>query len=137
MHYFYKTSLMTDVMATCGLKYHSSKGEWICYLKNDGVKDFAGTVTLLAYSYMGNGTATTLYHEDVNVQAGLVIHAHTTHTAHTARTHTRTHRTAHLPGYARGNGSDPPPHHHWTHARHDPLPVCFSRDYKADVHCSI
>lgn len=72
MHYFYKSSLMQDVMATCGLKYHGHD-EWVCYIKNDGVKAFAGKVTLLGYSLLGDGTPTTVLEQDVNMQPGTLL----------------------------------------------------------------
>jgi hypothetical protein len=49
VHYFYKRSLMTDVMATCG-------AEGQCYVSNHRAsRAFSGTVTLMSYDHFGDG----------------------------------------------------------------------------------
>jgi hypothetical protein len=56
LHYFYKSSLMTDVMATCGDLANSHNGTGACYLSNHrAAAPFAGTVTLTAFDHFGSG----------------------------------------------------------------------------------
>jgi hypothetical protein len=59
LHYFYKRSLMTDVMATCGSEYVSRKAPpagSLCYLSNHRAsRPFNGTVTFTAYDHFGEG----------------------------------------------------------------------------------
>ena len=58
LHYFYKSSLMKDVMATCGEHARSRNGTSACYVSNHGAGiPFTGTVPLTAYDHFGSGKA--------------------------------------------------------------------------------
>lgn len=63
VHYFYKRSLMTDVMATCG--------EEVCYLSNHRAsRPFSGTVTLTAYDHFGDGKGEIIMQENMSLPQG-------------------------------------------------------------------
>jgi beta-mannosidase len=76
LHYFYKQSLMTDVMATCGSTanphgHPTAPDENQCYLSNmRASRSFSGTVTLTSYDHFGDGTAEVLLHRQVELPAG-------------------------------------------------------------------
>ena len=56
LHYFYKQSLMTDVLSTCGDMAGSRNGTLACYISNHGAAaTFTGTVTLTSYDHFGSG----------------------------------------------------------------------------------
>ena len=70
LHYFFKRSLMTDVMATCGSRYHHP-GQSLCYLSNHRAsRPFNGTVTLTAYDHFGNGSGKVLLHQRMTLPHG-------------------------------------------------------------------
>jgi hypothetical protein len=69
IHYFYKRSLMTDVMATCGVLSKGGKPQ--CYLSNHRAsRPFAGTVTLTTYDHFGNGAGKQLLHTNMSLPQG-------------------------------------------------------------------
>ena len=71
MHYFYKNSLMTDVMATCGLLSGSINGTSSCYISNHGAGlPFKGTVTLTAYDHFGDGKGVVVAEKSVSLAEG-------------------------------------------------------------------
>ena len=76
LHYFYKASLMADVMATCGAtaNVHGSPvppAQNQCYLSNHRAsRAFNGTVTLSAYDHFGTGAATVLLHQRMALPEG-------------------------------------------------------------------
>ena len=74
LHYFYKSSLMTDVMATCGdlsSKIPNPNGTKACYISNHGAGlTFAGSVTLSAYENFGDGTAVVVVNKTVALSEG-------------------------------------------------------------------
>ena len=76
LHYFYKASLMTDVMATCGAAGDSHghlkpPNQNQCYLSNHRAsRGFNGTVTLTTYDHFGNGTAKVLLHQQMALPEG-------------------------------------------------------------------
>ena len=64
LHYFYKRSLMADVMATCG-------DAGLCYISNHRAsRAFKGTVTFTTYDHFGNGKGTVLLHKSVSLPEG-------------------------------------------------------------------
>ena len=63
LHYLYRRSIYTDVVATCG-------ADGTCYVKNDRAgKPFRGTVTLEALSF-ADGTVATVHVEQSSLAAG-------------------------------------------------------------------
>ena len=76
LHYFYKQSLMTDVMATCGVSANihgrpQAADENQCFISNHRAsRPFNGTVTLTSYSHFGDGTAKIFLHKDVALPEG-------------------------------------------------------------------
>jgi hypothetical protein len=66
LHYFYKASLMTDVMATCGATANmhgrpAAPDQNQCYLSNHRPsRAFSGTVTLTSFDHFGDGTGKVL-----------------------------------------------------------------------------
>lgn len=63
LHYLYKRSIFTDVVATCG-------GDGTCYVKNDRAgKSFRGTVTLESLAFV-DGALTTVHVERPSLAAG-------------------------------------------------------------------
>jgi len=64
LHYFFKHSLMADVMATCGSQDQ-------CWIKNDRASlPFKGTVTLTAYDYFGDGSSKVVLHQRIALPPG-------------------------------------------------------------------
>ena len=77
LHYFYKRSLMTDVMATCGVtapQHHpvfKRGGQDVCYVSNHRAsRPFNGTVTLTAFDHFGDGSGDVLFHRIVELPPG-------------------------------------------------------------------
>ena len=71
LHYFYRRSLMRDVMATCGDLSGSRNGTSACYVSNHAAGlPFSGQVTLAAYDHFGDGTAQVLLRKTVALEAG-------------------------------------------------------------------
>ena len=75
LHYEYKRSLMTDVMATCGIAtkglHRPQPDGQACYVSNHRAsRAWAGTVTLVEYDHFGDGGGTVLYHERMSLPAG-------------------------------------------------------------------
>ena len=75
LHYFYKASLMADVMATCGdlagsaSLHNSSAGA--CYISNHAAaKPFRGTVTLTAYDHFGDGSGAVIAEKAFDLPEG-------------------------------------------------------------------
>ena len=70
VHYFYKRSLMTDVMATCGALYREP-AQQRCYLSNHRAsRPFRGTVTLTAYDHFGDGSGVVLMAQEMALPQG-------------------------------------------------------------------
>jgi hypothetical protein len=70
VHYFYKRSLMTDVMATCGALYREP-AQQRCYLSNHRAsRPFRGTVTLTAYDHFGDGSGEVLMAQEMALPQG-------------------------------------------------------------------
>ena len=70
LHYFYRRSLMTDVMATCGTLY-KGRGEPLCYLSNHRAsRPFKGRVALTAYSHFGDGSGEVLLQRTMELPQG-------------------------------------------------------------------
>ena len=78
VHYAYKRSLMTDVMATCGTQAfnrHTNPptpgGQPLCYLSNHRAgRAFSGTVTLTAYDHFGDGEGRTFLERKISLPEG-------------------------------------------------------------------
>jgi beta-mannosidase len=74
LHYFYKNSLMRDVMATCGKHSRPSANgtaSWACYVSNHGAGvTFSGTVTLTAYDHFGTGSGVVVASKQMEMSAG-------------------------------------------------------------------
>ena len=78
LHYAYKRSLMTDVMATCGTQAfnrHTNPptpgGQPLCYLSNHRAgRPFSGTVTLTAYDHYGDGEGRTFMERKISLPEG-------------------------------------------------------------------
>lgn len=73
MHYFYKQSLFSDVVANCGYQYSKQRPQekWVCYVKNDRAgREFHGKVRLKAYSLMGDGIPEIFLQRPVALPAG-------------------------------------------------------------------
>ena len=71
LHYFYKRSLMRDVMATCGEHSPPKNGTSACYISNHGAgTTFNGTVTLTAYDHFGTGAGVSVLTKHVEMAAG-------------------------------------------------------------------
>ena len=78
LHYFFKRSLMADVMATCGTQAknrHTNPptpgGQSLCYISNHRAsRTFAGTVTLTAYDLAGDGTGRRILERSVSLPTG-------------------------------------------------------------------
>ena len=63
MHYLYKRSIFTDVVAACG-------GDGTCYVKNDRAgRPFNGTVTLESLAF-ADGAVSTVHTEEVSLGPG-------------------------------------------------------------------
>ncbi|CAK0819957.1 unnamed protein product [Prorocentrum cordatum] len=62
LHYWYKSSIFQDVMATCGQN-------GVCYVKNDSPFPFTGTLVLNS-THFQTGIVTTLYKVNVVLPAG-------------------------------------------------------------------
>lgn len=65
LHYFMRSTLFADVMATCG------EGG-VCYVKNDGITPFDGTVSVVAVDTL-TGAATSMANLDVQMARGAGI----------------------------------------------------------------
>jgi len=65
LHYFMKASVYADVMSTCGVG-------GACYVKNDGITSFAGTLTITAIDTV-TGTGTVMSQRKLNMAAGAGI----------------------------------------------------------------
>jgi beta-mannosidase len=71
VHYFYKSSLMRDVMATCGDHSRTKNGTSACFVSNHGAgTTFSGTVTLTAYDHFGTGAGAVVVSKPVEMLAG-------------------------------------------------------------------
>lgn len=76
IHYFYKASLMADVMATCGATanihgHPTTPDQNQCYLSNHRAsRPFNGTVTLTTYDHFGDGTAKILLEKAMALPEG-------------------------------------------------------------------
>ncbi len=62
LHYFLRNALYADVIATCGTDAN-------CFVKNDGVQAFTGTVTISAVN-LASGKLTTALTKSVSLAAG-------------------------------------------------------------------
>jgi beta-mannosidase len=83
LHYLYRRSIYTDVVATCG-------GDGTCYIKNDRAgTPFRGTVTLEALSF-ADGTLATVHVERSSLAAGAGV-SHYFHAATIANISGATH----------------------------------------------
>eukprot|EP00039_Didymoeca_costata_P021562 m.2498 g.2498 ORF g.2498 m.2498 type:complete len:975 (-) comp2531_c0_seq1:113-3037(-) len=76
LHYFYKQSLMTDVMATCGAPA-KQRGQKIvpnitqCFVSNHRPsRMFNGTVTLTSYEHFGDGTGKVIFEKQMSLAEG-------------------------------------------------------------------
>ena len=65
LHYFYKSSVLTDVTVACG-------GGGLCYIKNDSPFPFSGTMAIDAVTF-STGTTTTLYNATIDMATGAGI----------------------------------------------------------------
>ena len=76
LHYFYKASLMTDVMATCGETanvhgHPTAPDQNNCYLSNHRAsRPFNGSVTLTSFDHFGDGTAKVILHKQMALPKG-------------------------------------------------------------------
>jgi len=76
LHYFYKASLMQDVMATCGATadmhgYPTAPAQNQCYMSNHRAsRPFNGTVTLISYDHFGDGSGKVVLHQQMALPAG-------------------------------------------------------------------
>eukprot|EP01060_Flectonema_neradi_P011083 TRINITY_DN18146_c0_g1_i2.p1 TRINITY_DN18146_c0_g1~~TRINITY_DN18146_c0_g1_i2.p1 ORF type:complete len:922 (+),score=158.51 TRINITY_DN18146_c0_g1_i2:45-2768(+) len=59
LHYFYKRTLYQDVIAVCGAQN-------LCYVKNDGMQQFIGSVTVTSVSF-ATGKQTTITTKELNL----------------------------------------------------------------------
>ena len=71
LHYFYKSSLMTDVMASCGELSYSKNGTSTCFVSNHRAGlPFHGTVTLTAYDHFGDGAGAVVVNKTMAMAEG-------------------------------------------------------------------
>lgn len=65
LHHFMRESIYADVLATCGVG-------GVCYIRNDGVKPFEGTVEILAHGLSGKaaGKSTVVLQRNVSLPGG-------------------------------------------------------------------
>lgn len=71
LHYFYKSSLMVDVMSTCGNRAGVQNGSSVCYISNHRAgMGFEGTVTLTSYDHFGDGAGVVVAHKEFVLPAG-------------------------------------------------------------------
>eukprot|EP00045_Choanoeca_perplexa_P014478 m.170416 g.170416 ORF g.170416 m.170416 type:complete len:997 (-) comp16688_c0_seq4:1727-4717(-) len=62
LHYWYKSSILTDVAVACG-------GDGQCYIKNDSPFAFTGTVTIDAVT-LSTGATSSLYNKSISMPTG-------------------------------------------------------------------